>query len=824
MTDQAFDTSTALLRWSGLGPISDYWTDALQRSVLFLDVLRQRGNIAQEHNARPAPNVLHYAAELVVDGRTLDRPVNYGLVRIVPPEDVSVDETKRPFIVVDPRAGHGPGIGGMKHDSEIGVALAAGHPCYFIGFLPNPMPGQTIEDVCRAEALFVQTVAERHKQAEGKPVVIGNCQAGWQVMMMAAVNPDLCGPIMLAGSPLSYWAGVRGKNPLRYLGGMMGGTWLTALAGDLGRGIFDGADLVRNFERMNPANTLWKKPYGLYSKVDTEVDRFLEFETWWGSPVLLNAEEMQWIADNLFVGNKLTDGSLRNSDGTRIDLRNIISPIIVLCSWGDDITPPQQALGWVTDLYEDDNELIANGQTIVYTLHQSIGHLGIFVSGKVATREHQEFASAMDMIDLAPPGLYEAVITDIGEDTANPELIQGRYLFRLERRSLADIRALGNNDAEDQLRFATVARVSEANLALYRSTLAPIVRMMATDQTAETMRNLHPSRLRFSLFSDKNPLMKPIESLAETVRGNRRPVPAHNAFLAMEQMASAWLINCLDTAASARDTMEEHMFLSMYGAPWLQALMGFGPGAERTLKRADKDVLREANEARLRTELEAKFESGGLAAAMVRALIYVRLPEQTIDERGFVVAKAVRDARPTALRLSQPELKAMFRDQFLLLTLDQERAIKALPELLPPDKALRQEALADLRRVLRASGAISDEGARRLAEVGSIFGAGIAAEAPAVTVESPALAAPGPSQIAATAPAVTAPAAPAPAVTAPAAPPKRTPAQAIRAKSPPAKAAEKSSVRVQAAPARSAPAASGRAQTPTNRKANRDAE
>jgi Protein of unknown function (DUF3141) len=31
-------------------------------------------------------------------------------------------------------------------DSEIGVALKAGHPCYFIGFLPDPMPGQTIED------------------------------------------------------------------------------------------------------------------------------------------------------------------------------------------------------------------------------------------------------------------------------------------------------------------------------------------------------------------------------------------------------------------------------------------------------------------------------------------------------------------------------------------------------------------------------------------------------------------------------------------------------------------------------------------------------
>ncbi len=67
-----------------------------------------------------------------------------------------------PFVVVDPRAGHGPGIGGMKQDSEIGVALAAGHPCYFIGFLPHPVPGQTIEDVCSAEAAFMETVAARH--------------------------------------------------------------------------------------------------------------------------------------------------------------------------------------------------------------------------------------------------------------------------------------------------------------------------------------------------------------------------------------------------------------------------------------------------------------------------------------------------------------------------------------------------------------------------------------------------------------------------------------------------------------------------------------
>ena len=214
--------------FTGANDLLDYWVDACQRSILLLDVLRQRGNNCIEHNARTAPHVLSFEAEILVDGRSLPRPVNYALVRIVPPKSTSIDPSKRPFIVFDPRAGHGPGIGGMKHDSEIGVALAAGHPCYFVGFLPDPMPGQTIEDVCQAEARFVEEVVARHPSAEGKPCLIGNCQAGWQIMMMSAIRPDLVGPIMLAGSPLSYWAGVHGKNPMRYLGGLLGGTMRTS--------------------------------------------------------------------------------------------------------------------------------------------------------------------------------------------------------------------------------------------------------------------------------------------------------------------------------------------------------------------------------------------------------------------------------------------------------------------------------------------------------------------------------------------------------------------------------------------------------------------
>ena len=139
-----------------LGPAHEYLDDAWQRSILFLDVLRQRGNVFTEQQAKEAPNVLDFDAELIMDGRTFKRPVNYLLVRIKPLDGQPTDPAKRPFVVVDPRAGHGPGIGGMKKDSEIGVAMANGHPCYFIGFLPDSMPDQTIEDVWNAEADFIR--------------------------------------------------------------------------------------------------------------------------------------------------------------------------------------------------------------------------------------------------------------------------------------------------------------------------------------------------------------------------------------------------------------------------------------------------------------------------------------------------------------------------------------------------------------------------------------------------------------------------------------------------------------------------------------------
>lgn len=698
----------------------EYMMDAGQRSILFLDVLRRRGDQYREHIAQTAPHVLQYAAELIIDGRKLDEPVNYALVRIIPPKGVEIDLDRRPFIVVDPRAGHGPGIGGFKADSEIGVAMNAGHACYFIGFLPEPMPGQTIERIARAEAMFIETVISRHPEADGKPCVIGNCQAGWAVMILASLRPELFGPIIVAGAPLAYWAGVHGKNPMRYSGGLLGGSWLTALTSDLGGGKFDGAWLVQNFESQNPSNTLWTKQYNVYSKVDTEADRYLEFERWWGGHVNLNAEEIQFIVDELFVGNNLAAGRIRMSDGQMVDLRNIRSPIVVFCSKGDNITPPQQALDWILDLYADVDEIRAYGQTIVYTVHESVGHLGIFVSGGIARKEHAEFSSNIDLIDVLPPGLYEATFEAKGAETTNVDLAVGQWVMRCEARTLDDIRAMGGNSPEDERRFAAAKRVSEINLAAYQKYLQPWIKGMVKPQMAEMMRNLHPLRLQYEAFSSHNPVMSTVKSLAEQVSDDRKPTSEDNLFVILQEQLSKQIVHALDGWRDFQEAASEATFLAVYGSPALQAAVGIdpqsAPSRRQEMSAAHHDMLQKRI-----AELKSRIDEGGLREAAIRGLLYVGSARGMVDERSLQALRNVRrsDSGP---RLTLAEFKMLVREQFFMLLLDQEAALAAIPKLLPGNANARHAAFAAIREVLSASAAISGEVAKRLKRVAELFG------------------------------------------------------------------------------------------------------
>ena len=55
----------------------------------------------------------------------------------------------------------------------------------------------------------------------------------------------------------------------------------------------------------------------------------------------------------------------------------------------------------------------------------------------------REFSSNIDLIDVLPPGLYEATFEAKSGDTANPDLVAGDWIMRCEQRTLDDIRAHG---------------------------------------------------------------------------------------------------------------------------------------------------------------------------------------------------------------------------------------------------------------------------------------------------------------------------------------------------------------------------------------------
>ncbi len=648
---------------------SEYLVDSVQRAVLFWDVMRKRGNIFLENVAKGEPPVLIFGYDVLIDGRKLDRPCNYALMQIRPPEGLAIDPTKRPVVVVDPRAGQGPGVGGFKHDSEIGFAFRAGHPVYFIGFYPEPVPGQTLVDIGAAEARFLEEVIRRHPGAGNKPFVIGNCQAGWAVAALAAVRPELTGPIVLVGAPLSYWAGTDSQNPMRYNGGLFGGTWPANLLADLEGGILDGAWLVQNFEHLSPASTFWKKPYDLYARVDTDAQKFLDFERWWGGYYLLNEDEICWIVNELFVGNRLARGEIKAAPGTYLDLKDVRSPVVIFSSAGDNITPPQQALNWIADVYSSTEEIKANGQVIVGLFHETIGHLGIFVSGKVAKKEYSQIVEVLKSVEQLRPGLYLMRIEEAKETDGRPS-----YTVEFEAKRLEDLRRINKLERRDERPFAVVSAVSGLGEGAYMMLVRPWLRAWRNEPAAWLGRVFHPERVQHWALSDVNPLMWPLAPLAGAVKAGRQPVAAANPFLDVERAVSTGISATWDLIRDARDAAVESLFYLMYGG-LLSLDIPSPAGPEVEAKSADPRELLAVQEA-----LEA-IDRGGFVEAVARvgALMASQrgeFPLQHLELAGELIRSDSVLSKLTAL-----DCRRVRAEQATVVALEPERALETLPAL-----------------------------------------------------------------------------------------------------------------------------------------------
>ena len=673
---------------------SQYSTDFAQRSILFLDTLRERGNNFVERNRQGLPPVLHFDYETIVDGRKLAKPVNYALVRIVPPAGVTVDPKRRPYVIIDPRAGHGPGIGGFKDDSQVGVALREGHPVYFVIFFPDPEPGQTLLDVCAAEQQFVHKVRKLHPDS-AKPAIIGNCQGGWAAMMLAAADPDDTGPIVINGAPMSYWGGAwnegAGDNPMRYAGGMLGGTWLASLTADLGDGIFDGAYLVENFESLNPANTFWDKYYNLFANVDTEPPRFLEFERWWGGFYLMNREEIEWITRNLFVGNKLWTGGAQAKGGKTFDLRDIKAPIILFASMGDNITPPQQAFNWVADVYGSTDEIKASGQVIVGLVHQDIGHLGIFVSGKVAKKEHAQIVSVLKSIESLPPGLYAMAIHERKGRDGKVE-----YEVDFTERRLEDIVVrLNRFERADEKPFEAVAALSDFNQRAYELFAQPLIQSMSNEMSAKVARQFHPLRFQRWAFSDLNPWLAWLGPAAQAVKAQRQPLAADAPARKVEAVVSEAISASLDYYRAVRDATSEAQFFQIYGNVFSLYLAD-----KREAEASAAESMVEPRDLPYVKEALASIAEGGYAEALARvgALLARRgapLPLARLALKKELAGE-YRDLLPD---LKPDQWRRVRGEQDIIVRYEPEQAVATLPILLR-DPADRERLITLVRRLL----------------------------------------------------------------------------------------------------------------------------
>ena len=84
---------------------------------------------------------------------------------------------------------------------------------------------------------------------------------------------------------------------------------------------------------------------------------------------------------------------------------------------------------------------------------------------------------------------------------------------------------------------------------------------------------------------------------------------------------------------------------------------------------------------------------GGLREALVRALLWVGMARNAVDERGFAAITRLRDAHAANRQMTLADFKALVREQYLMLLIDEEAALARHPGLLPEPIEERRDGL-----------------------------------------------------------------------------------------------------------------------------------
>jgi hypothetical protein len=380
----------------------------------------------------------------------------------------------------------------------------------------------------------------------------------------------------------------------------------------------------------------------------------------------MDRQEIKWIVENLFVGNNLSQGEAEWSEGRAFDLREIRSPIILFASLGDNITPPQQAFNWVADLYPTTEALKANGQVIVGLMHKSVGHLGIFVSGQVAKREHAQIVDLIEYIEHLPPGLYAMQVEEQRADGGV------RYDVVLTERRVEDLQGLQKYGRKDEVPFEAVEAVSDSLVSLYETFIHPVLAPAITPAAAKVSRTFNPQRAQRWAVSDLNPFLWPLKGMADLMTANRAPRDHEGPGAMTERWAAAVISASLDLYRDLRDATVETAFFRTYGTASL-AMTGEEKPAEQIGAAKGSALVKEAL---------SRIEEGDRTRAIARTALL--LMKAGTGRRRLSAMKRVRELvgkDAGLLDLPADLAREIIREQSYIVELAPEQALAALPKL-----------------------------------------------------------------------------------------------------------------------------------------------
>jgi hypothetical protein len=341
-------------------------------------------------------------------------------------------------------------------------------------------------------------------------------------------------------------------------------------------------------------------------------------------------------------------------------------------------------------VYGSTEEIKARGQVIVGLMHEDVGHLGIFVSGKVANKEGTQIASVLESIEALPPGLYGMQIAEQKDSGGKPVYEVSFVELRLE-----DIAArLNRFKRADEKPFEAVNAVAELNQRVYELFGRPLAQALSNEYEAKLAREFHPLRLQRWAFSDLNPWVWWLAPTAQAVKAQRQALGPDDPARRVESMVSELTSASLDFHRALRDAAAEAAFFQIYGN-----LFAFYLGDEREAE-APARLLVDPRELPFVKEALAAVDRGGYPEALARVAFLMAHEDKPLPlARVQLAQELIEDYRDLLPDLALDEVRRIGGEQEIIARYEPERAIETLPALLA-DPADRDRLLTLLERVL----------------------------------------------------------------------------------------------------------------------------